>query len=181
MANPTSSNWQMAFRGTISVAGPGGIAWFLLGEQEQSFSWPVIFVFAPQIGLNLQVVPYSPSPFASFTTSSALGPTDFTSFGSILQAGTSVGAGGILIDANFFSVDHSPNPIGMQGLDVGIGAGFGWCPGRFRVFDSVTVANAGSTKEIPFSALDDDSDLSDAVTDAVNDYLQNNTDPAWIR
>jgi hypothetical protein len=170
----------MAFRGTLTAASPvgTGIAWFLLGEQEQSYSWPVLFLFG-QIGASVQAVPYCIGEFLLFNTSSALGPTDFNSFGAVTQVGTSFGAGGIIIFANFYSVKHSPNPIPVGGIDIGLSAGVGWCPGRFKVLDSVMVSNTGSGKYVPFSALDDDSDLSDAVADATDDYLQNNTDPTW--
>jgi hypothetical protein len=172
----------MAFRGTISVAAVSGagFAWFLLGEQELNYSWPLLFFFA-QLGINLLVVPHSVCPFSNFNTSSALGPTDFNSFGRILQGGGSIGVGGIIVNADFSSVVHTPNPIAMAGVDIGLGAGAGWCTGRFKVLEGMTVANAGSTVEVPISALDDSADLSDAIADATADYLQNNTDPTWIQ
>jgi hypothetical protein len=77
---PTSQNWRIAFRGSASVqAGPGiGIAWFLIGHQEQSFSWPVLFVFGPGLALSVGAVPYSYCDFVNFTTASALGPSNFS-------------------------------------------------------------------------------------------------------
>jgi hypothetical protein len=171
----------MAFRGTYSgAAGVGnGVAWFLLGEQELNYAWPVLFFFG-QLGVACKLVPYSYCPFFGFTTSSALGPTDFNSFGSMAQTGVAVGVGGAQMNENFYSVNHSPNPLPLLGLDIGLGVGIGWCPGRFKVLDSVTVSNAGSTQVVPASALDDSTDLSDAVADAMADYLQNNTDPTWV-
>src|SRR5262249_32917530 len=113
---------------------------------------------------------YCPSVF---TTSSALRPTDFNSFGAVLFSAAWEGR---RIYANFYSVDHSPNPIGMEGGDLGQSLSK-WYPGRFKVIER-SLPDAGRCDGM--SAFDDDPDLFGAIADATNDYLQNNTDPTWI-
>src|SRR5208337_2399604 len=98
----------------------------------------------------------------------------------LTSVGVALGAGGSELSVNFYSVDHSPNPIGVEGVDIGLGVNVGWCPGRFKVLDWLMVANQGSTIGQPMAWLDDSPDLSDAVADATSDYVQNNTDPSYI-
>jgi hypothetical protein len=68
----------------------------------------------------------------------------------------------------------------MSGVEIGLGVALGWAPGRFKVFDWITVANAGSTLGTPMAALADSSDLSIAMSDAANNYIGNNTDTNYM-
>jgi hypothetical protein len=41
---------------------------------------------------------------------------------------------------NLYSVDHAPNPIHLTGMiDIGLGLGVGWTPGRYKCFSSVQI------------------------------------------
>ena len=149
MARPFGStrNWAIAWRGIASAPlglGEVNVGWFLLWPTGLTWGCPVIFSGAG-IGSGVQGQPFVAGPFTSFNTMSggAAGggnclPSDFNSFGSVLFSSAGPGAGGI-VSLNFYSIDHSPNPIICSGVPVGAGAAFGWTPGRFTAMPAISI------------------------------------------
>jgi hypothetical protein len=68
-------------------------------------------------------------------------------------------------------------PQGLIGQDIGLrmGGEGGFPEGS----NSVMVSTAGESAWKPLDALNDSSDLANAVADATQDYAQSNTDPVW--
>lgn len=172
--------WQISFRGTVSVqAGLGaGVAWYLLGRQRAGWANPVLFMFSPGVSAELSAVPWTIGPYSMFNAETN-DPTDFSCWGAMTFARGVFATGGSVHLLNFYSVDHAPNPIPVAGVEFGLGFGLGWIPGRYKVLEDVIISTAGEGQWTPLDALNDSSDLSDAVADATQDYAANNTDPVW--
>jgi hypothetical protein len=175
-----ATQWQIAFRGTIGaqagVAG-AGIAWYLLSRKSSGWAYPVFFWFSPGISGQVNIIPYTSEPFFDFSAETD-DPSDFSCFGSLLFRRGALAVGGFEHWLNFYSVNHSPNPIYLRGvLDIGVGVGAGWMPGLYECFSSLQIRTDDVVTK-PLSLVDSD-ELSEVIADATDSLPESNTDPAW--
>jgi hypothetical protein len=180
-----ATSWQIAFRGIVSVgARPTATAMgFVLRSRGASTANPCFFAAAALAGANLSQM-FAKGPYRDFTTSSDLDPSAFNCWGSVLCANAAVLVGGAIVNLNFWSVDHSPNPIPCDSTTNGLGLGGGWMPGRF-ICRTDTVVKAQGTGDVPTDAsivevVEDGDDLIDQYADILADYLANNTQPDYV-
>ena len=175
--NAKSTSWAIS---AVSNAGASalivgaGVAKFILLNMNNGW-WNVYFFISAGISLGADVaVTFSnPGPPTQFTTSSMLGFDDFNSFGSMKGVEFTPLIGGSLSYINIWSVDHSPNPIDVGGLQIGVSGGANWVPGRFRV--STTLFNRGGPAQT-VTAMLSSTDLDQVLASE----MQGSTDPNWM-
>ena len=176
-----ATQWQIAFRGTIgaqAVVAGCGIAWYLLGRPQSGWAHPLFFWFSPGLSGQLNIIPYTDAPFVKFSAATD-DPSDFSCFGSMAFRRGAMYFGGFEHHLNFYSVDHAPNPIILMGLvDLGLGLGLGWTPGRYKCFSSLQIRTDDVVTK-PLALIDSD-ELSEAIADSTDSLAESNTDPAWI-
>ena len=113
------------------------------------------------------------APFVKFSAATD-DPSDFSCFGAMAFR-----RGRFEHHLNFYSVDHAPNPIILMGLvDLGLGLGLGWTPGRYKCFSSLQIRTDDVVTK-PLALIDSD-ELSEAIADSTDSLAESNTDPAWI-
>jgi hypothetical protein len=175
-----SARWGLAAisnaGGSVVIVG-AGVAKFVLINMTNGW-WNVYFFISAGIslGADLAITFSNPSAPAEFTTSTALGFDDFNSFGSMKGVELTPLIGGALSYVNIWSVDHSPNPIDVGGLQVGLSGGANWVPGRFRV--STSLFNRGGPAQTTSQSVT--SMLSNTDVDqAIAAEIQQGDHPQW--
>jgi len=137
--NATSDTWAIGgvFSGGASALIFGGTAAILqLVNTKTAFSWPYVF-FGAGISLGSKAGATLSNPAWTVFTTPVMGPSDFDSFGSIKGGEMVPLIGGSLTYVNLYSVDHSPNPLDVGGVTVGLPLGANWTPGRFVLIESL--------------------------------------------
>jgi hypothetical protein len=163
--NAKSNQWAIS---AISNAGASvavvgaGIAKFVLFNKNNGW-WNVCFFISAGIslGADLAITFSNPGPPTDFTTSTMLGFPDFNSFGSMKGVEGTPGIGGALSYLNLWSVDHTPNPIDVGGVQIGISAGASWVPGRFRV--STSLFNNGGPSQVTVASMLSNTNVDQAL------------------
>lgn len=153
---------------TLGIGGLGVL--FNLTNLDTGYSWPYVFMGgAVGAGIPFTVTVSAPGS-TPFITSGAIGPDTFNSWGSIKGASFTVGLGGSVTWLNIWSVDHSPSPINVGGLQVGVSGGIDGSVGRFMLLKSL-----GKVSNKQLAMLDP----NDIATAAVNIYQSAET-PSWL-